>query len=279
MDKIKKVYVDSRYKTSDSVSNSDFKFELKEQIDVPDNTVCYIDDISIPHSWYTVENYNNKLYIENTHSDFTLTAAVLTIPEGNYTATNLASTLQSVLQTTFPNENYTCVYNTARGTITITAIRSFRIYTDEQVVQLTNSIGVQFPGWVDQNNQPTTVDVNNLMSMNEILRNSESKLPDNTFETGFIDLLNVHNIYIHCPNLGHYNCIGVRGENSIVKKVPVSSSFGYLILDSVVAPHDKIDVSRQTLKTMHFTLKNVHGNTINLHGAQCSLSLILQTME
>ena len=279
MDKIKKIYVDSRYKTSDSVSNSDFKFELKEQIDVPDNTVCYIDDISIPHSWYTVENYNNKLYIENTHSDFTLTAAVLTIPEGNYTATNLASTLQSVLQTTFPNENYTCIYNTARGTITITAIRSFRIYTDNQVVQLTNSIGVQFPGWVDQNNQPTTVDVNNLMSMNEILRNSESKSPENTFETGFIDLLNVHNIYIHCPNIGHYNCIGVRGENSIVKKVPVSSSFGYLILDSVVAPHDKIDVSRQTLKTMHFTLKNVHGNTINLHGANCSLSIILQTME
>ena len=279
MDKIKKIYVDSRYKTSDSVSNSDFKFELKEQIDVPDNTVCYIDDISIPHSWYTVENYNNKLYIDHTNSDFTLKSAVLTIPEGNYTATNLASKLQSVLQATFPNENYTCVYNTARGTITITSIMSFRIFTDEQVVQLTNSIGVQFPGWVDHNDLPTTVDINNLMSMNEILRNSESKSPEETFETGFIDLLNVHNIYMHCPNIGHYNCIGVRGENSIIKKIPVSSSFGYLILDSVVAPHDKIDVSRQSIKTMHFTLKNVHGNVINLHGAHVSWSLIFQTME
>ena len=279
MDKIKKIYVDSRYKTSDSVSNSDFKFELKEQIDVPDNTVCYIDDISIPHSWYTVENYNNKLYIDHTNSDFTLKSAVLTIPEGNYTATNLASKLQSVLQATFPNENYTCVYNTARGTITITSIMSFRIFTDEQVVQLTNSIGVQFPGWVDHNDLPTTVDINNLMSMNEILRNSESKSPEETFETGFIDLLNVHNIYMHCPNIGHYNCIGVRGENSIIKKIPVSSSFGYLILDSVVAPHDKIDVSRQCIKTMHFTLKNVHGNIINLHGAHISFSLIFQTIE
>ena len=279
MDKIKKIYVDSRYKTSDSVSNSDFKFELKEQIDVPDNTVCYIDDISIPHSWYTVENYNNKLYIDHTNSDFTLKSAVLTIPEGNYTATNLASTLQSVLRATFPNENYTCVYNTARGTITITSIMSFRIFTDEQVVQLTNSIGVQFPGWVDHNDLPTTVDINNLMSMNEILRNSESKSPEETFETGFIDLLNVHNIYMHCPNIGHYNCIGVRGENSIIKKIPVSSSFGYLILDSVVAPHDKIDVSRQSIKTMHFTLKNVHGNIINLHGAHISFSLIFQTIE
>ena len=31
----------------------------------------------------------------------------------------------------------------------------------------------------------------------------------------------------------------------LFEKVTVSSSFGYLIIGSVVAPHDKIDVSRQ----------------------------------
>ena len=72
-----------------------------------------------------------------------------------------------------------------------------------------------------------------------------------------------------------YNTIGVRGESSIIKKVTVSNSFGYLILDSVVAPHEKLDVSRQSLKTMHFSLKNVHGNVINLHDSHVSLSLIL----
>ena len=56
----------------------------------------------------------------------------------------------------------------------------------------------------------------------------------NTYESGFLDLLNIHNIYLHCPNLGHVNSIGVKGENTIIKKVPVSSSFGYLIIDSVV---------------------------------------------
>ena len=96
-------------------------------------------------------------------------------------------------------------------------------------------------------------------------------------ESGFIDLLNAHSIYIHCPNLGHYNSVAVRGESSSIKKVPVSSSFGYLILDSVLAPHDKLDVSRQSLKTMHFSSKNVHGNAINLHGSHVSLSLIFQT--
>ena len=40
-----------------------FKGELKEALDLPDNTVCYIDDISIPHTWRTVESHNNKFYI------------------------------------------------------------------------------------------------------------------------------------------------------------------------------------------------------------------------
>ena len=142
---------------------------------------------------------------------------------------------------------------------------------------MTNILSNQ-PGWVDNNNQLTTVDVNNLMSINEVFRHSEPRNPEVTFETGFIDLLNVHNIYIH-SSLGHYNSVGVRGENTIIKKVPVSSSFGYLILDSVVAPHDKIDVSRLNLKTIHFSLKNVHGNVINLHGAHISLSLIFQTID
>ena len=64
MERIKKVYVDSRYKTSSSISNSAFNFELNETFDLPDNTVCYIDDISIPHSWWSIENSNNKLYVE-----------------------------------------------------------------------------------------------------------------------------------------------------------------------------------------------------------------------
>ena len=101
----------------------------------------------------------------------------------------------------------------------------------------------------------------------------------NTYETGFIDPLNIHNIYIHCPNLGHFNSIGVRGESTIIKQVTVSSSFGYLMIDTVVPPHDTMGVSRQNVKTTHITLKDVSGNVINLHGANCSLSLIFVTTE
>ena len=99
------------------------------------------------------------------------------------------------------------------------------------------------------------------------------------YESGFIDWLNVHNVYLHCTNLGHFNSIGVRGENTIIKKVPVSSGFGYLIIDSVVSPHDKIDVSRQLIKTVEFSLRDVFGSIINLHGAAISFSLVFVSTD
>jgi len=100
-----------------------------------------------------------------------------------------------------------------------------------------------------------------------------------SYESGFIDLLTVHNVYLHCPNLGHFNSIGVRGENTIIKKVPVSSGFGYLIIDSVISPHDKIDVSRQLIKTVEFSLRDVFGSIINLHGAAISFSLVFVSTD
>jgi hypothetical protein len=280
MDKIKKIYVDSRFKTNDSVSNSDFKYELKEQIELPDNTVCYVDDISIPHSWYSVEDYNNKLYIGNFNDDLTLNKTKLTIPNGNYTGVSLASAIQSLLYKRFPNDDDRVYYESSRGILIFESLREFTIFTDDEVMELTY-IQPPFAVWNDVNNEQTSApELGNAESINEILRNTLPKPTSTKFETEFLDLINTHNIYIHSPSLGfNYNTIGCKGENSIIKKVPVSSGFGYQILDTVVAPHDKIDVSRQNIKTLHFSLKNVFGNTINLHGSNVSWSLIFVTMD
>ena len=296
MDKVKKVYVDSRFRTNDSDSNSDFKFELTEALDLADNTVCYVDDISIPHTWRTIESYNNKFYIilmttvvnSNGSETYNWLPYVLTIPEGNYDGYRLATGMQDLLNSIELNFTFEVKYNTATGSIkieetTVGSRNAFAVPSDFGVMVWGLENSNQYP-W--RNFEETIVypDVNSLQSINGVLRNTEMvavllSYMYNTYETGFIDLLNIHNIYIHCPNLGHFNSIGVRGENTIIKKVPVSSSFGYLIIDTVVSPHDKMDVSRQNVKTIHITLKDVSGNVINLHGANCSLSLIFVTTE
>ena len=274
MDKNKKVYVDSIYKTSDSVSNSDFKFEINEALDLPGNTYCYIDDICIPHTWYTLEDFNNTLYIVakvfirygTTYATPKFQGYALKLTNGNYTGLSLATEIQEVLQTSIPELAFTCSYTIATGKLTIKAgiDKLFKVLTNFQASSIDPGTPDPWLGWTDNNDNVISVDVSNLNSINEVLRNTSGIYDgiwgvmdplDTEFTSEFLDLLNVHNIYIHSSTLGHYNTIGVRGENTIIKKVPVSSSFGYLIMDSVVAPHDKINVSKQLIKTLHFSLK------------------------
>ena len=108
MVKIRKAYVDSKFRTRDSNSDSDFEIESKEPLDLPDNTVCYVDDISIPHTWRTIESHNNRFYIifkmeylsgggTDMAVEYHYDPYVLTLPEGNYTGANLASGIQDLL--------------------------------------------------------------------------------------------------------------------------------------------------------------------------------------
>ena len=303
MDKIKKAYVDSRFRTHDSNSDSDFKFELKEALDLPDNTVCYIDDISIPHTWRTIESHNNKFYIifkmfYLAGGGYQITEAynympyVLELPPGNYTGPQMAAAIQELLNSFNLTFNFEVLYHTARGSITIEATNpegmdehdKFFIPSDFGIITWLSNTNGDYP-WTDINGYPERIDPGNLHSINGVLRNSDM-IPASlqsewyrSYESGFIDLLTVHNVYLHCPNLGHFNSIGVRGENTIIKKVPVSSGFGYLIIDSVVSPHDKIDVSRQLIKTVEFSLRDVYGSIINLHGAAISFSLVFVTID
>ena len=61
---IRKIYIDSRWCTPDSVSSSNFKVQVPRTMQMPDNTVFFVNDVCIPHTWTTVETgFNDKLYI------------------------------------------------------------------------------------------------------------------------------------------------------------------------------------------------------------------------
>ena len=52
---IKTIYCDTKFRRFDNKSTSDFKIDLPQTIKLPDNCVCYIDDVSIPRTFYIVE--------------------------------------------------------------------------------------------------------------------------------------------------------------------------------------------------------------------------------
>ena len=76
--------------------------------------------------------------------------------------------------------------------------------------------------WTNREGVVQTVETNNRQSNNGALRNTEMINVNAetdvyiSYESGFIVLFNVHNVHLHCPNLGHFNSIGARGENTII---------------------------------------------------------------
>ena len=64
---VKQIYSDTKFKTEDSKSDSDFTIELPKTINIPDDTVAYINDIVLPVSWTTIDERNNNLYYSIVH--------------------------------------------------------------------------------------------------------------------------------------------------------------------------------------------------------------------
>ena len=60
---ITKIYIDSRFRTNNSKSETDLCIELPGSFNVPDGVIAHIDDIVIPVSWRTVDERNSLCYV------------------------------------------------------------------------------------------------------------------------------------------------------------------------------------------------------------------------
>ena len=288
---IKKVYIDTRYKTNDSISTSQFKIELPDTLALPHNTIFHLDDISVPHSWRTVEeDINDTLYIQVSVINNSLaqpytsnTCKIVTLTPGNYpTIQSLATEIESQA-----NAKFVTAANPIHFTVSANvSTNTLKFVPDTNILAkvLTNSdiksklVGVTTAAGWDGSWTGINYDENNPASANELIGNTEGPgylftngIP---FTTGYVDLQPIKNVYIHSANLGSFKTIGPKGESTIIKKVPVTANENQMIFSTVTSSSDYLDCSRQTLKTISFELKDAHGRIINLHGANLSFSIV-----
>jgi hypothetical protein len=110
---IKKIYCDTKFRRFDSKSTSNFKIDLPQTIKLPDNCVCYIDDVSIPRTWYTVESgVNDKLYFRLTQSVSTSYDHSITLDSKHYNGSQFAAEIQSKITAATAGAVTFCSYDT-----------------------------------------------------------------------------------------------------------------------------------------------------------------------
>jgi hypothetical protein len=116
-------------------------------------------------------------------------------------------------------------------------------------------------------------DPNNLKTCGDILNITDETKLGNTFSSGFVSLQPINNIYITSPNLGSFDTIA-EFSNNVIKKVPVTVPYGYMIIDQTGTNNDFLNCSKQVLRTIEFHLKDSRGNYINMHNMNCSFSIV-----
>ena len=114
---IKKLYCDTKFKRYDSKSTSDLKIDLPQTIKLPDNCVFYVDDVSIPRMFYTVETgINDKLYFRLIDPfyvlpDYRYNDYIITLDSKDYTGTQFAAEVQSKITAVTGGVSPTCSYD------------------------------------------------------------------------------------------------------------------------------------------------------------------------
>ena len=271
--KFKQVYIDSSYKVNGT--SSDFTIDLPETVQLEDNMLCQIHEVSIPHSWYSINSTNNNLYFRHQVIPPGVIAGItyrkVVIPEGNYTAVDLAQTIEialNLLVDTVDRPNtYSLIYNSSTNKITISSNYStviFVVLTDGEIAPVAGVFS-------------DPVDVNSLNSINRVIGNTTPATDAYTnvapYTTNFIDLVPFKSLYLHCNEISNYNQLTVAGNSSIIKKINVSVPYLGIINDNELSSFDYIDVSNKMLRRLNFRISNNLNQTVNLNNVDVSFTL------
>ena len=272
--KFKKVYIDSYYKVSGT--SSDFTIDLPETVQLEDNMLCQIHEVSIPHSWYSIQKgVNDRLFIDVEHSGASpwTARAMITLTEGNYSVSELAGHLQTIMNNYFNDPTYAPQRADTFAVSRSNPLNKIQIsinYNDTQFQLLPDANVLTFPSWF-----PDISGVDNINSINQILNNKTLTTNDfnNPYISGFIDLQRVKSLYLHCNEISNFNQLTVAGNSSIVKKINVSVPYLGITNDNELSSVDYVDVSGKILRRLHFRLTDHLNQVVNLNGVDISFTL------
>lgn len=268
-----KLYVDSRYRTPESASGSDFTIELLEPIALPTECKCRVTNLTVPFSWYSVETLNQLVYLSEKDASNNQVYRVITIPPGQYDGPRLATAIGTGINTgsVYGTTPYAVTYSDQRGTISITVLapgREFTLYDD---ITLRNLDPWPFSGAVrDQ-----------LRSFNRNLRLTATTTYNFAapYVSEFVDLLSIKTLYLTTQSLGVLSNVGPRlGQRTCLASVPVTSSFGYVaVQDAFSGELQDSECGSQLLKRLAFRVEDATGAVVPLHGLDVSFTLSFDT--
>jgi hypothetical protein len=237
---IKNILINSADRNTGTSSN--FSYQLLYAITNP--TTIALETIQMFHTQYTIDARNNKLY----WTDGASVAHTSTLTSGTYTASALASHIETVINTDDTNsDTYTVSFSTITGKITIACGSNFSLTFGTN----TNNSVAYVIGFANTN-----------------------KTGASTYTGENIVNLNTKYYTVHCNFVD--NCTYQANAVSSSWIVPASTSWGDLI---VYSPHlaKSFKTNQTEISSIQIFVKDDKGNMADLNGVDWSANFVVNS--
>jgi hypothetical protein len=264
---MQKIYIDSRFRTANSKSETDFNVELPRSFNVPDGVVAHIDDIVIPVSWSTIDERNQNCHVRM-YCGGTIAPDKYTFAPANYDGYQFAAEMELNLNytaTTFGGAiTFGCIYDRDENMFSVSV-------SDERLDSLKISAPFKMEFLTDEaistGSDPNTI--------NTIIRNRvQTFITEADMYTCYLDLFQTRNLYLTSSALCSYDTVSNFGMDTIVKKIPCTAGYNKMIFLSSGSTLDGLDVSKRTLRFLDFKLVDSSFRTVPLRGNHFSFSIV-----
>ena len=275
------VRIDSKFRTKDSASGSDFVYQLPENLECQAETIAFISGVTFPFTMRTIEEgYNDRLYYR-TYWDGMATDQWLIIPPDNYDGPTFAAMLGQKLNEVWgpiPLDSrrpvWTVTFDYSLGALLIqwgetappdSPDRSFEIVSDHALMH-------RLWDW----NGPA-YDPQNPMSCGNVLRietEPQTVVDNEIFVTGVFDSMPWHVVHL-TSDLCSYQSVGPQQfMRNVICRIPVTGTYGSMIHYQPSGMGLEIfPVSKAAFRELRFRLVDDRNMTVPLHGNDMSLEI------
>ena len=194
---------------------------LAQSIEVPENTVAFVDSVHLPNVFTTIHARNRNLYLAEYVSASSKAYKTVQLSEGSYNGVTLAAELKSRLDAnTQTSATFTVVYQESTGQLTVSSTVSFKFLTEEEARSTHGAGGLT--GYVP--NQ-TAYAVIGWPEETMTLAGTQSL-------SGMINASPHSTLFLCSSDFGGLGgSLGPRGETNIVRRIVIDKPFGSTVHD------------------------------------------------
>ena len=274
-DNWRRLVVDSRFRTKESVSNSNFTINLPYAVTVPAGSLMYVDSICLSHAWPTVQtNINDHLYVqERLTGQAADTMRIIQLAPSTYNAEELKDEVVLKLNTgsTLPGVySATVQYGIlilSNDTLSANGKAYIFSKSESDVAYLRNVFPI-YPG----------SDCNELLGLwdTPVLADGTGWIfQGQSWVAQFMDLQHHKQLFL-CSDIGESSMMLMNGDTSCIRRILMAGMQGDVVTDVLSTGLASVSFgSDTTFQTMQFQLKAHDGKIVNLANHQLSFELIL----